>query len=50
MASEAEELVYRCYILTPMYTEPILQIAPSKRFSIDFPFLGIEKFDVLGRI
>ena len=47
MASEAE-LVYCCYPLTPRYSEPILEIAPSKRIGRNFEFLGIDKFDVIG--
>ena len=47
MAEEAE-LVYRCYLLTPRYSDPILEIAPSKRFARNFEFLGIDKFDVIG--
>ena len=47
MASEAE-LVYCCYPLTPRYSEPILEIAPSKRFARSYEFLGIDKFDVIG--
>ena len=43
------ELIYRVYILEPRYTERILEIAYSKRFSREFPFLGIEKFDVIGK-
>ena len=30
------------------YSEPILEIAPSKRFARNFEFLGIDKFDVIG--
>ena len=47
MAEEAE-LVYRVYLLTPRYSDPILEIAPSKRFARNFEFLGIDKFDVIG--
>ena len=43
------ELIYRIYILEPRYTEAILQIAYSHRFSRDYEFLGIEKFDAIGR-
>ena len=43
------ELIYRVYILEPRYTEAILQIAYSHRFSRDYEFLGIEKFDAIGR-
>ena len=47
MVSEAE-LVYCCYPLTQRYSEPILEIAPSKRIGRNFEFLGIDKFDVIG--
>ena len=48
MAAEAE-LVYRCYLLTPRYSEPILEIAQSHRFAREFEFLGIDQFDVIGK-
>ena len=52
MATEApqSELIYRLYILEPRYSDELLQIAYSKRFSVNHEFLGIEKFDVIGRI
>ena len=34
--------------MTQRYSEPILEIAPSKRIGRNFEFLGIDKFDVIG--